>query len=284
MAPHRIARRSFLLAAGVGAAASALPATAAAARLRIEQTGAEGISIGCHFTGPETGRPVVLLHDAAYDIHSYAAVARLLAARGMRVLLPCMRGHGSTRLYAGAAPPGGSPQALAGDVLALMDALHIPEAVLAGVGWGTDAAYAFAALKPRRCIGIVAVDGWQTDTALPLLAGVTQRGNIARLIWQRNSPAARIDEALFQRSAPSLQNPDFAAVITDGFRHRLARESARPEIAAPTITLAGSASGVPPRSAPNRTIDRAGYNLPHEAPLAFADAVTELVLSGKWRS
>jgi len=284
MASHRIARRSFLLAAGAGAAAFTLPAAAAATRLKIEQTGADGISIGCHFAGPATGRPVVLLHDAAYDIHSYTAVARLLAARGMRVVLPYLRGHGSTRLDAGAAPPGGSPQALGGDVLALIDALHIPEAVIAGIGWGADAAYAFAASKPRRCIGIVAVDGWQTDTALPLLAGATQRGNIARLIWQRNSPAVRIDETLFQRSMPSLQNPDFAAVIADGFRHSLARESSRPDITAPAITLAGSASGVPPRSAPHRTIDRAGYNLPHEAPLAFADAVTELVLGGKWRS
>lgn len=284
MAFHRIARRRFLLAAGAGAAAFSLPAIAAATRLKAEQADADGISIGCHFAGPETGRPVVLLHDAAYDIHSYAAAARLLAARGMRVVLPYLRGHGSTRLHAGAAPPGGNPQALAGDVLALIDALHIPETVLAGVGWGADAAVAFAALKPRRCIGIVAVDGWQADTALPLLAGATQRSHIARLIWQRNSPAARIDEALFQRSAPSLQNPEFAAVIAEGFRHSLTREAGRPGIAAPIITLAGSASGVPPRSGHHRAIEGAGYNLPHEAPLAFADAVTELVLGAKWRT
>jgi len=304
-----LTRRGFLLAASAGLASLALPSFAAQktlARLPVQQAGAETISFGYHSAGPEEGRPVVLLHDFAYDIHSYAEVVPLLAAQGFRVIVPYLRGHGTTRFIDRSLSHSGEPAALGSDVITVIDALHIPEAVIAGFGWGAHAARAFAALKPTRCVGLVTVDGFAAATAVDRAAAGAARRAAAHKLWQANSPAWRFDEAIFARSAKALDNPDFAAVIGHAYRYQRGEteglpqyDSARQKLAAstgitaPAITLEGSASGIPLLSEPgagfsgphsHRRIEGAGHNLPLEAPKAFADAVAELVRNGKWRT
>jgi pimeloyl-ACP methyl ester carboxylesterase len=156
-------RRSFLLSAGAGIGSLALPAMALAAPGRsvmaTRQLEAGLLDAGVHETGPENGRPVILLHGFQYDIHSYAEVAPLLAAQGLRVIVPYLRGHGSTRLLDPATPRSGQQAAFGQDVIDLMDALHIPEAVLAGFGRGGTAACVAAALRPTRAVGVFSING-----------------------------------------------------------------------------------------------------------------------------
>ncbi|WP_308640217.1 alpha/beta fold hydrolase [Massilia polaris] len=156
-------RRSFLrfAAAALGSLplapmALAAPAPAAMATRQVE---AGPLDVAVHEAGPENGRPVILLHGFPYDIHSFAAVAPMLAAQGVRVIVPYLRGHGSTRFLDPATPRSGQQAALGQDVIDLMNALHIPEAVLAGFGWGGLAARVAAALRPTRVIGIVSANG-----------------------------------------------------------------------------------------------------------------------------
>jgi pimeloyl-ACP methyl ester carboxylesterase len=157
-------RRSFLLSAAAGLGSLALPKMALAAQapavMATRQLEAGLLDVGVHETGPENGRPVILLHDLHYDIHSYAEVAPLLAAQGLRVIVPYLRGHGSTRFLDPATPRSGQHAALGQDVIDLMNALHIPEAVLAGYGWGGAAASAAAVLRPTRVIGVLAVNDY----------------------------------------------------------------------------------------------------------------------------
>ena len=157
-------RRSFLLsaAAGLGSLSLSKMALAAPARtvMATRQLEAGLLDVGVHETGPESGRPVILLHGLRDDIRSYAEVAPLLAAQGLRVIVPYLRGHGSTRFLDPATPPSGQHAALGQDVIDLMNALHIPEAVLAGYGWGAAAASAAAALRPTRVIGLIAVNAY----------------------------------------------------------------------------------------------------------------------------
>lgn len=296
-----LTRRGFLLAASAGLATLALPSFAAPKslpRLIIKQAGSETISFGYHSAGPEEGRPVVLLHDFAYDIHSYAEVSQILAAQGFRVIVPYLRGHGTTRFIDRSLAHSGEPAALGSDVIALLNVLDTPEAVIGGFGWGARAARAYAALKPSRCVGLVAVDGF---TAAPALArsGAARR-HAAHQLWQTNSPAWHFDEALFARSAKAFDNPDFAAVIDHAYRYQRGEAAGLPQyeadeqklaasaaIAKPFITLQGSASGIPPvgeAGADHRRIEGAGHNIPLEAPQAFANAITELVRNGKWRT
>lgn len=291
----------------------------------IQQVEAGELSIGYAELGPKDGMPVLLLHGWPYDIHSYEEVAPLLASRGCRVIVPHLRGHGSTRFLDMDAPRAGQQAAVGHDVIALMDALKIPRAILAGYDWGGRAACVAAALWPERCAGLVSVNGYLiqdiSKAALPLPAEteagfwyqyyfLTERGRaglsanrrgIARLMWTRNSPEWKFDDATFNRSATAFDNPDYVDITIHSYRHRLGYAKGfplfeemerhladQPVIAVPTITLDGGADGVVPatdgKSAAakfagerqHRIVPHAGHNLPQENPRAFAAAVWEL--------
>lgn len=292
---------------------------------RIRQVEAGELSIGYAELGPETGTPVILLHGWPYDIHSYAEAGPMLAAYGCRVIVPHLRGHGTTRFLNVETPRSGQQAAVGQDVIALMDALQISRAVLAGYDWGGRAACIVAALWPERCAGLVSVNGYLIQdiakAGIPLRPQMeaafwyqfyflTERGRvgltanrreIARLMWARNSPKWQFDDAVFDRSAPTFDNPDYVEVTIHSYRHRLGladgfphyetierRLAMQPLIAVPTITLDGSADGVVPatdgRAAAarfsgerqHRIVPDAGHNLPQENPTAFAAAVREL--------
>ena len=240
------------------------------------------LSIGYVEVGPAAGPPVLLLHGWPYDIHSYADVAPLLTARGYRVIVPYLRGHGATRFLPGDAPRNGQPAALALDTVALMDALRIDKAVIGGYDWGGRSADVIAALWPARCKALVSVSGYlltspQANKApLPPQAELawwyqfyfaTERGragyeqnrhDFARLIWRLASPKWQFDDATFERSAAALDNPDHVAVTIHNYRWRLGLAQGEPRydavedklalspvIDVPTITLEGDANGAP---------------------------------------
>src|SRR3954454_19998399 len=194
-------------------------------KLPIRHVRTDLLDVAYHEAGPAGGQPVVLLHGFPYDIHSYVDVAPHLARSGYRVIVPYLRGHGPTRFLDADTPRSGQQAALGADVLALMDALDIPRAILAGYDWGGRAACVVAALRPERCAGLVSVNGYLIQdiaaAAAPirpdLEAGfwyfyyfLTERGragltanrrDIARVIWTRNSPAWPFDQALLDRAA-----------------------------------------------------------------------------------
>ncbi|MDB5974653.1 MAG: alpha/beta hydrolase fold family protein [Nevskia sp.] len=249
----------------------------------LKQIKAGVLDVGCYETGPADGPPVILLHGFPYDIHSYAEVAPILAAHGCRVIVPHLRGHGTTRFLDEATPRSGQQAAIGADLLALMDALNIPHAVLAGYDWGGRAACVAAALWPERCAGLVSVNSYLIQdiakAAVPLPAKVesglwyqfyflTERGragltahrrDIARILWTNNSPTWHFDDATFERSVAAFDNPDYVDVVIHSYRHRLGsapgypqyadleqRLAALPPITVPTITLDGGADGVIP--------------------------------------
>ena len=280
-------RRAFLLATATGLASLSLPHMAAAATapapMRTRQVEAGPLDVGVHETGPENGRPVILLHGFPYDIHSFAAVAPMLAAQGLRVIVPYLRGHGSTRFLDPATPRSGQQAALGQDVIDLMDALHIPEAVVAGYDWGGRAACVAAALRPTRVVGLVSVNGYLIQdiaaASAPIAAQVeaglwyqyyfqTERGRaglaanrraIARVLWTNNSPTWKFSDATFERSAAAFDNPDYVDIVIHSYRHRLglapgfpdyaeaeSKLALQPPLAVPAITLDGKADGVVP--------------------------------------
>ncbi|HEX2672136.1 MAG TPA: alpha/beta hydrolase [Polyangiaceae bacterium] len=288
------------------------------------------LNVGYFEIGPKDGPVVVLLHGFPYDIHSYVDVAPLLATRGCRVIVPHLRGHGTTRFQADSTPRSGQQAAIGADLLALMDALELPRAVVAGYDWGGRAACVAAALWPERCAGLVSVNSYLiqdiSKAALPSPAKVeaglwyqyyfqTERGragltanrrDIAQILWARNSPTWQFDDATFERSAASFENPDYVDVVIHSYRHRLGFASGSPEyesmeqvlatqprISVPTITLDGEADGVVPATdgkataqrfsgeRQHRIVPNAGHNLPQENPQAFADAVWELVAKAR---
>ena len=283
------------------------------------------LDVGYVEAGPAEGPAVVLLHGWPYDIHSYADVAPLLAAAGHRAIVPYLRGFGTTRFLSDETVRNGEQVALAVDVIALMDALGIEKAVVAGFDWGARTADIVAALWPERCIGLVSVSGYligsQSAGAQPLPPEAelqwwyqyyfaTERGRagyakyrreFARLIWRTASPKWNFDDATFDRSATSFDNPDHVAIVIHNYRWRIGlgdgeaqyeelekRLAESPVIAVPAITLEGDANGAPhpeptayttkfvgPYS--HRTIEGGiGHNLPQEAPAAFAEAVLEV--------
>jgi pimeloyl-ACP methyl ester carboxylesterase len=291
----------------------------------IRQIHAGVLEVGYYEMGPVDGPPVLLLHGFPYSIHTYVEVAPLLAGRGCRVIVPHLRGHGSTRFLDSATPRAGQQGAIGVDVIALMDALKLKRAVLAGYDWGGRAACVAAALWPERCTGLVCVNGYLIQdiakAGLPIAPAIesglwyqyyfqTERGRaglaanrreIARTIWIRNSPNWHFDEALLDRHASAFDNPDYVDIVIHSYRHRLGlaagytpyedverRLAALPAISVPTITLDGKGDGIIPAtdgrssaskfsgSRSHRVIDRAGHNLPEEAPQEFADAVWEL--------
>jgi pimeloyl-ACP methyl ester carboxylesterase len=240
------------------------------------------LNIGYAEAGPADGQAVILLHGWPYDIHTYVDVAPLLAASGYRAIVPYLRGHGATRFLSDEAVRNGQQSAIAVDTVALMDALNIDKAVLAGCDWGARTANIVAALWPERCKGLVSVSGYligsREANRMPLppkaelewwyqfyfatergRAGYDQnRREFAKLIWRLASPKWDFDDATFDRSAAALDNPDHVAVVIHNYRWRLGLAEGEPKyddlekrlaefpaIAVPTITLEGDANGAP---------------------------------------
>ena len=291
----------------------------------LRQIDAGVLSVGYAETGPADGQAVLLLHGWPYDIHSYVDVTPLLAGEGYRVIVPFVRGFGTTRFLASNAVRNGQPSAMAADVVDLMDALGIDRAILGGFDWGARSADIVAALWPERCKGLVSVSGYligsQEAGKLPLppeaehqwwyqFYFATERGragyeknlnDFAKLIWRLASPSWSFDDATFDRSAASLDNPDHVAITIHNYRWRMGlvegepryddlerRLAESPDITVPTITLEGDANGAPhpepetyakrfTGSYSHRTITGGiGHNLPQEAPAAFAEAIVDV--------
>ena len=239
------------------------------------------LNIAYYEAGPATGPEVILLHGFPYDIHTYADVAPILAAKGCRVIVPYLRGYGETRFRDKATPRSGEQAALGADVIALLDAFGIKRAVFAGHNWGGRAATVAAALWPDRCAGLVTVNSYLIqDLSRAMVpappeneeamwyeyyfqlergrAGLAaNRRKIARMLWEEWSPDWDFDDATFDRSAGALDNPDFVDVAIHSYRHRFGnadgdpryaelekRLAAMPPITLPAVTLDGDSDGV----------------------------------------
>ncbi|MGH6881752.1 MAG: alpha/beta fold hydrolase [Hypericibacter sp.] len=248
----------------------------------LKQVDAGLLNVGYAEAGPAGGPPVVLLHGWPYDIHSYADVAPALASAGYRVIVPYLRGYGRTRFLSTETARNGQQSVTAVDIIALMDALKIPKAILAGYDWGARTACCIAVLWPERCKALVSVSGYligsQEANKLPLppkaellwwyqFYFATERGragyeksrhDFAKLIWQIASPKWGFDDATFDRSAAAFDNPDHVAIVIHNYRWRLGlaegeskyddlekRLAEFPVITVPTITLEGDANGAP---------------------------------------
>ena len=294
-ATHGCDRRHFLSAVAVGIAAMRIDVTAPALRQTseggdsvtssfgpVKQIDAGVLNVGYVEAGPANGRPVLLLHGWPYDIYSFADVTPILAARGYRVLVPYLRGYGSTRFLSSETFRNGQPSALAADAIAFMDALDIRNAVVAGFDWGARTGDIVAVLWPERCKALVSVSGYLVGTQeggkMPLPPNAelqwwyqfyfaTERGRagydkyrreFAKLIWQLASPKWHFDDATFDRSAAAFDNPDHVSIVIHNYRWRLALAEGEPRyadferrlaqasaIAVPTITLEGDANGAP---------------------------------------
>ena len=291
----------------------------------LKQIDAGLLNVGYADAGPANGRPVILLHGWPYDIYSYVDVAPLLASAGYRVIVPYVRGYGTTRFLSSDTFRNGQPSTIALDTIALIDALKIEKAILAGFDWGARTANIIAALWPERCKAMVSVSGYligsQESGKMPLPPKAelewwyqyyfaTERGragydkyrhDFAKLIWQLASPKWKFDDATFDRSAASFNNPDHVAIVIHNYRWRLSLAKGEPKyddlekrlaegpvITVPTITLEGDANGAPHPDASSyakkfsgkylhRLIKGGiGHNLPQEAPQAFAKAVVEV--------
>jgi pimeloyl-ACP methyl ester carboxylesterase len=296
-------RRRFFGAAAVTLAATQFALRASAEAQTLAQNGAEKrpvkagsntsfpalkqinaglLNVGYVETGPADGKPVILLHGRPYDIHAFVDVAPPLASAGYRVIIPHLRGYGTTTFLSDATVRNGQPSALAVDIVALMDALRIEKATLAGFDWGGRTADIMAALWPERCMALVSVSGYligsQEAGKMPLPPEAelqwwyqfyfsTERGRagyekyrreFSRLIWKLASPKWNFDDATFERSAKAFDNPDHVAIVIHNYRWRLglAQGEARydeieqrlakgPVIGVPTITMEGDANGAP---------------------------------------
>lgn len=247
----------------------------------LRQVRAGVLDVGYLEHGPAEGKPVVLLHGFPYDVHAFDDVAPLLVSRGYRVLTPYLRGYGPTRFLSSNTPRAGQQASLAHDLIAFMDALQIPEAVLAGYDWGGRAACIVAALWPQRVRGLVSGCGYNIQDIAGAVKpqppeverqlwyqyyfhgergrlGLRQyRREFCRLLWRLWSPTWKFDEATYERTAVAFDNPDFVEVVIHSYRHRYAlvsgdpavEESERrligqPIIAVPTVVLHGNDDGV----------------------------------------
>jgi pimeloyl-ACP methyl ester carboxylesterase len=291
----------------------------------LKQIDAGVLNVGYAEAGPANGPVVILLHGWPYDIYSFVDVTPLLASAGYRVIVPYVRGYGTTRFLSSETFRNGQPSAVAVDLVALMDALKIQKATLAGFDWGARTADIVAALWPERCKALVSVSGYligsQESGKMPLppkaelewwyqFYFATERGragydknrhDFAKLIWQLASPKWNFDDATFDRSAASFDNPDHVSIVIHNYRWRLAlaegepkyadldrRLAAGPVITVPAITLEGDANGAPHLDPgayaskfsgkySHRTLTGGiGHNLPQEAPQAFAQAVVDV--------
>jgi pimeloyl-ACP methyl ester carboxylesterase len=246
----------------------------------LKQVEAGVLNVGYAEAGPPDGSAVLLLHGWPYDIHTYVDVAPLLAAEGYRVIVPYLRGYGTTRFLSDETFRNGQPSALAVDATAFLDALEIDTAIVAGCDWGARTADIVAALWPERCKGLVSVSGYligsQEANKMPLRPEAelqwwyqfyfaTERGragyeqnlrDFARLIWQTASPKWNFDDVTFERSSAAFDNPDHVAIVIHNYRWRLGlaegeaeyddleeRLAEAPVITVPTITLEGDANG-----------------------------------------
>ncbi len=246
----------------------------------VKQVNAGDLSIGYTEAGPANGQPVILLHGWPYDIHSYADVSAILAAQGFRVIVPYLRGFGTTRFLSAATVRNGQQAAVAHDIVAMMDALNIPSAILGGYDWGGRTADIVAALWPQRVSALVAVSGYLVTNvaanAEPLTPQAeygwwyqyyfsTERGELGyrqytkdfnRLIWKIASPHWNFTDATYDLTATAFDNPDHVAIVVHNYRWRLGlaqgearydadenRLAAKPPITVPTITIASDFDG-----------------------------------------
>ena len=281
-------------------------------------------------SGQTGGVPVFLLHGWPYDPRCYDEVVPPLVSAGCRVIVPYLRGFGATRFLSTETPRSGQQAALGNDLREFLDALGIARAVLAGYDWGGRAACIVAALWPERVRGLVTVNGYNIQdiaaSVKPVApaqehrfwyqyyfhtergrAGLTQnRRALIRYIWQIWSPLWAFDDAVYERSAASFDNPDFVDVTIQSYRHRFGyapgdpaldaieqKLAAQPKIAVPTIALHGEVDGIQPPAGSEhhhrfftgpfarRVLPRIGHNPPAEAPQTFADAVLELAAQGR---
>jgi pimeloyl-ACP methyl ester carboxylesterase len=288
----------------------------------LKQIDAGVLNVGYLDDGPADGQAVLLLHGWPYDIHAFDEVTPKLAAAGHRVIVPHLRGYGTTRFLHDDAVRNGEPAALGQDAIDLMDALGIQTAIVAGFDWGARTADVLAALWPERVTGLVSVSGYligsQASGAAPLPPAAehlwwyqfyfaTERGragyaantrDFAKLIWHDASPKWEFDDATFDRSAASFDNPDHVDIVIHNYRWRMglaegeaayadleSQLAAAPVITVPTITMEGDANGAPhpdpsayaakfsgPYS--HRNVGGGvGHNLPQEAPQEFVDAI-----------
>ncbi len=289
----------------------------------LKQVDAGVLSIGYAEVGPVDGPAVILLHGWPYDIHSYVDVAPLLASAGFRVVVPYLRGYGTTRFLSRETFRNAQQSAVALDVIALMDALRIPSAILGGFDWGARTADIIAALWPERCRALVAVSGYLITSleanlqplSPPAELGwwyqfyfATERGRAGyeryrhdfnKLIWKTASPKWDFDDATFERTAASFDNPDHVSIVVHNYRWRLSlakgeprydaleeKLSKGPAIAVPTITIASDFDGAAADGTSyarkftgthsHRIFEGIGHNVPQEAPEAFARAVVEV--------
>jgi pimeloyl-ACP methyl ester carboxylesterase len=291
----------------------------------LKQIDAGLLNVGYAEAGPANGPAVILLHGWPYDIYSFVDVAPLLALAGYRVIVPYLRGYGTTRFLSSDTFRNGQPSVVALDIIAFMDALKIEKPILAGFDWGARTADDIAVLWPDRCKALVSVSGYligsQASGKVPLAPKAEYpwwyqfyfatdhgrdgydkyRHDFAKLIWQLASPKWNFDDATFDRTAASFDNPDHVAIVIHNYRWRLGvaegeakyddlekRLAASPVITVPTITLEGDANGAPhaePSAYANKFSDKyvhrtitggVGHNLPQEAPQAFAKAIVDV--------
>jgi pimeloyl-ACP methyl ester carboxylesterase len=289
----------------------------------VQQIDAGELNVGYVDAGPEDHPAVLLLHGWPYDIHAYNEVTPMLVEEGYRVIVPYLRGYGTTRFLSDESPRNGEQVALAVDATALMDALGIERATVAGFDWGSRTAGIVAALWPERCSALLAVSGYLIGSIeinqkpLPPKAELgwwyqyyfsTERGRLGyrqythdfnKLIWQLASPKWHFDDATFELTAASFDNPDHVDIVIHNYRWRLGlaegderylrleqKLAERPTIEVPTITIASDFDGsnadgkayTDRFTGPyeHRILDGIGHNVPQEAPKAFAEAVVEL--------
>jgi len=291
----------------------------------LKQIDAGLLNVGYAEAGPANGPVVLLLHGWPYDVYSFVDVAPLLASAGYRVIVPYLRGYGTTRFLSGDTVRNGQQSVVAIDAIALMDALKIQKATVAGFDWGARTADIMAALWPERCNALVSVSGYLIGSQeagkapLPPKAELqwwyqyyfaTERGragydkyrhDFSKLIWQLASPKWNFDDATFDRTAASFDNPDHVAIVIHNYRWRLGLAEGEPKyddlekklaeapvIAVPTITMEGDANGAPhpdPSSYAKKFSGKysfrlikggVGHNLPQEAPRAFAEAIIDV--------
>ena len=267
----------------------------------IRQIDAGVLNVGYAEAGPPDGPAVILLHGWPYDIHTYVDVTPLLASVGYRVIVPYLRGYGTTRFLSSETVRNGQQSVVAVDIIALMDALNIAKATVGGCDWGARTANIIAALWPERCKALVSVSGYligsQEANKMPLPPKAelewwyqyyfaTERGRagydkhrreFSKLIWQLASPKWDFDDATFDRSAAAFDNPDHVSIVIHNYRWRLGlaegeakydelerRLAAFPSIGVPTITLEGDANGAPhpdPRAYAKRFTGRYEHRL-----------------------
>jgi pimeloyl-ACP methyl ester carboxylesterase len=319
-------RRRFLGTAAMGIAAAQLasivPVKAQSTSFGpLKYVNAGLLRVGYAEAGPPAGPVVILLHGWPYDIHSFVDVAPLLAAQGYRVLVPYMRGCGATTFLSSTTFRNGEQGVVALDVIAFMDALKIESAVIGGFDLGGRTGDIVAAHWPERCKALVSVSGYLLGSRaanklpLPLAAEYqwwyqfyfsTERGalgyakyrdDFGKLIWRIASPKWNFDDATYDRTAASFQNPDYVAIIIHNYRWRLGLADgerqydaleAGPVVNVPTITMEGDANGaphVPPAAYRSKFAGKyehrlitggIGHNLPQEAPRAFAQAIVDV--------